>query len=135
MAVQQLSKGSSAGVNLGQSASDLVGFYGLTTPIAQPAAVTTVDTTAITTVDTTAVTTVDTTTITVVTAASTLTAVRTWAIAMNADQQLQAETINKLVADSAANATAINRLITDSAANATAVNTIIARLQALNLIA
>lgn len=140
----------------GDATSDTFGAYG-TTPITQPAAVTTVDTTTVTTVDTTtitvvdttAVTTVDTTTITVVTAGDTLTAVRTWAAAINADSQLQAETINKLVADSRANALAINRLITDSQlnaettnklvadsrANAVAVNTTIARLQALGLIA
>lgn len=37
MAVKQLSDGSPSGVNLGQSAADLVGFYGATA-VAQPAA-------------------------------------------------------------------------------------------------
>lgn len=36
MAVKQLSDGNVDGVCLGKSASDLVGFYGLATPIAQP---------------------------------------------------------------------------------------------------
>jgi hypothetical protein len=35
--VQQVSKGTEAGVVVGQSTSDLVGFYGVT-PVAQPAA-------------------------------------------------------------------------------------------------
>lgn len=35
MAVKQLSDGGSAGVSLGQSSTDLVGFYGAT-PIARP---------------------------------------------------------------------------------------------------
>lgn len=33
MAVEQLSKGNDDGTNMGQSASDKIGFYGLTTPI------------------------------------------------------------------------------------------------------
>lgn len=48
MAIKQLSDGNPSGTNLGQSATDLVGFYGLTTPIAQPA-VTAVGTTTATT--------------------------------------------------------------------------------------
>lgn len=35
MAVKQLSDGGSDGVSLGQSATDKIGFYGLTTPIAK----------------------------------------------------------------------------------------------------
>lgn len=35
---QQLSKGTPDGVCLGQSAADKLGFYGLATPIVQPAA-------------------------------------------------------------------------------------------------
>ncbi len=41
MAVKQLSDGGADGVRLGQSSSDLVGFYGAT-PVARGAAVTTV---------------------------------------------------------------------------------------------
>jgi hypothetical protein len=37
MAVKQLSDGRPEGVNLGNATTDLVGFYGLTTPIVQPA--------------------------------------------------------------------------------------------------
>lgn len=36
MAVVQLSRGNSDGTNLGQSTTDKIGFYGLTTPIVQP---------------------------------------------------------------------------------------------------
>lgn len=36
MAVKQLSDGRSDGANLGQSTTDKIGFYGLTTPIVQP---------------------------------------------------------------------------------------------------
>lgn len=36
MAVVQLSRGNSDGINLGQSTTDKIGFYGLTTPIVQP---------------------------------------------------------------------------------------------------
>lgn len=36
MAVRQLSHGNSDGTNLGQSTTDKIGFYGLTTPIVQP---------------------------------------------------------------------------------------------------
>ena len=36
MAIQQLHNGSPDGALLGQATTDLVGFYGLTTPIAQP---------------------------------------------------------------------------------------------------
>lgn len=54
MAAQQLSKGSGEGVKLGQSATDLVGFYGAT-PIVRPSATaqSAVATTAITTLATT----------------------------------------------------------------------------------
>jgi hypothetical protein len=37
MALKELSSGNSDGTRLGQSASDKLGFYGLTTPIVQPA--------------------------------------------------------------------------------------------------
>jgi hypothetical protein len=36
MAVDQLTKGNDDGTNFGQSTSDKIGFYGLTTPIVQP---------------------------------------------------------------------------------------------------
>jgi hypothetical protein len=36
MVQQQLSDGNPDGVNMGQSTSDLIGFYGLSTNIAQP---------------------------------------------------------------------------------------------------
>jgi len=48
MAIKQLSDGGPDGVLLGQSSTDLVGFYGLTTPIVQPA-ITAVGTTTATT--------------------------------------------------------------------------------------
>ena len=48
MAVQQLSKGGTDGTNFGQSTTDKIGFYGLTTPIVQPA-ITAVGTTTATT--------------------------------------------------------------------------------------
>lgn len=35
-AVRQLSDGNSQGTVLGQSATDLIGFYGVTTPVARP---------------------------------------------------------------------------------------------------
>lgn len=37
MAVEDLTKGNDDGTNFGQSASDKIGFYGLTTPIVQDA--------------------------------------------------------------------------------------------------
>jgi hypothetical protein len=46
MAVKQLSDKDSAGTNLGQSSTDKIGFYGLATPIVQPA-VTAIGTTTI----------------------------------------------------------------------------------------
>ena len=54
MAVKELSDGNSEGTRLGQSSTDKIGFYGLATPIAQPATVTdaTDATTAITAVNT-----------------------------------------------------------------------------------
>lgn len=54
MAARQLSPGGTDGVNLGQSATDLVGFYGAT-PVVKPAATaqSAVATTAITTLATT----------------------------------------------------------------------------------
>ncbi len=36
MAVEHLTKLNDDGTNFGQSATDLIGFYGLTTPIVQP---------------------------------------------------------------------------------------------------
>lgn len=40
MAIKQLSDAGTSGTLLGQSASDKIGFYGLATPIAQPATIT-----------------------------------------------------------------------------------------------
>jgi hypothetical protein len=37
MAVEYLGSGNDDGVNLGRSTTDKIGFYGLTTPIVQPA--------------------------------------------------------------------------------------------------
>jgi len=37
MAVEYVGSGNDDGVNIGRSATDKVGFYGLTTPIVQPA--------------------------------------------------------------------------------------------------
>ncbi len=48
MAVEFLGIGEDDGVNFGRSATDLIGFYGLTTPIARPA-ITAVGTTTATT--------------------------------------------------------------------------------------
>jgi hypothetical protein len=54
MTIKQLSDGNPSGTLLGQSATDKIGFYGLTTPIVRPATVAdaTDATTAITTVNT-----------------------------------------------------------------------------------
>lgn len=49
MAVRQLADGNDLGTCLGQSITDLIGFYGLTTPIAQPAITGIATTTATTT--------------------------------------------------------------------------------------
>lgn len=49
--VQQLSDGNGTGVNLGQSTTDKIGFYGLTTPIVQP----TMTATAVTAIGTTTI--------------------------------------------------------------------------------
>jgi len=46
MAVKQLSDGGPDGTRLGQSTSDKIGFYGLATPIVQPATVATASDTA-----------------------------------------------------------------------------------------
>lgn len=43
--IKQLSDGNANGTILGQSASDLIGFYGLTTGVAQSALITSVTTT------------------------------------------------------------------------------------------
>lgn len=48
MAIKQLSDGGTEGTLLGQSSTDLVGFFGLTTPIARPT-ITAVGTTVATT--------------------------------------------------------------------------------------
>lgn len=48
MAIKQLSDGNPTGTNLGQSTTDKIGFYGLTTPIVQPS-ITAVGTTTATT--------------------------------------------------------------------------------------
>ncbi len=39
MAARQLSDGNDTGTVLGQSASDKIGFYGLATPVVQPATI------------------------------------------------------------------------------------------------
>lgn len=49
MAVKQLSDGNVDGVCLGKSTTDLVGFYGLATPIAQPSMTATAVTAIVTT--------------------------------------------------------------------------------------
>jgi hypothetical protein len=49
--VQQLSDGNGTGVNLGQSTTDKIGFYGLATPIVQP----TMTATAVTAIGTTTI--------------------------------------------------------------------------------
>ena len=49
MAVEHISKGNDDGTTFGQDTADLISFYGVT-PVDQPAAVTTVDTTTITAV-------------------------------------------------------------------------------------
>lgn len=48
MAVEYVNKGGPDGANFGQSTTDKIGFYGLTTPIVQPA-ITAVGTTTATT--------------------------------------------------------------------------------------
>ena len=114
MSIRHLSDKGPDGWLLGQSSTDKGGFFGLTTPIVRPSAITTVDTTTITTVDTTTLTPVQ-----VMTATTTHLIVAVNLLIV--DSQLQAETINKLVADA--------RL------SSLAVNTGISRLQALGLIA
>lgn len=44
--VKELTDGSTGGTRLGQSSTDKIGFYGLATPIARPAAVTSANATA-----------------------------------------------------------------------------------------
>jgi hypothetical protein len=83
MSIKQLSDGGSEGTLLGQNASDLVGFYGLSTPIAQPATITTVDTTTITAVQV---------------ATATTTHLIAAANSLITDSQAQAATINTLIA-------------------------------------
>lgn len=114
MAVMYIGYGNDDGTNFGASTTQKIGFYGLATPIVQPATISTVDTTAITTVDTTTIT-----------AVQVMTATTTHLIAA----------ANSLITDMRLHALAINRIIADGALSATAVNTVIGRLQALNLIA
>lgn len=45
MAVAYLGAGEDDGTNFGRSSTDKIGFYGLTTPIVRPAAITTLATT------------------------------------------------------------------------------------------
>lgn len=56
MAIKQLSDSNPSGTLLGQSATDLVGFYGLTTPIAQPVVTAPNTATATTTINELAIT-------------------------------------------------------------------------------
>jgi len=56
MAIKQLSDGNPSGVLLGQSTTDKVGFYGLTTPIVQPAITAVATATATTTLNETRIT-------------------------------------------------------------------------------
>ena len=49
MAVEELTKGNDDGTRIGQSSSEKLGFYGLTTPIVQPTGGVAVTTTAATT--------------------------------------------------------------------------------------
>lgn len=51
MAVRQLSDGRSDGTNFGRSITDLIGFYGLTTPIVQPSITAIATTTSTTTLN------------------------------------------------------------------------------------
>lgn len=51
MAIKQLSDGGSSGANFGQSTTDKIGFYGLTTPIAQQTVTSVTTTTATTTLN------------------------------------------------------------------------------------
>lgn len=85
MALKELSDGGPDGTRLGQSSTDKLGFYGLATPIVQPAA------TAQSAVPTTAVTTL----------AETPTATDI------------AVAVNSLIARQAASVTLVNRLRTD----------------------
>lgn len=103
MGIRYLGDGGPDGTCMGRSATDKNGFYG-TTPITQPTAVTTVDTTTVTTVDTTTITAVQV-------ATATTTHLITACNRLITDSQLQAETINKLVADSRAQAVAVNSII------------------------
>ncbi|MGI9489087.1 MAG: hypothetical protein ACR2RF_25020 [Geminicoccaceae bacterium] len=51
MAIKQLSDGNPSGALLGQSSTDLIGFYGLTTPIARPSITAVATATATTTLN------------------------------------------------------------------------------------
>lgn len=51
MAVEYVGSGNDDGVNIGRSATDKVGFYGLTTPIVQPAITAVATVTATTTIN------------------------------------------------------------------------------------
>ena len=81
MTIEYIGRDKSDGVVIGQSSGKL-SFYGMTTPVTQPATITTVDTTTITAVQ------VATGTITHVIAACN---------SLITDSQLQAEAINSLI--------------------------------------
>jgi hypothetical protein len=95
MTIRQLSDGNDDGTVLGQSATDLIGFYGIDTPVAQLAVVTTVDSTTITTCDTTV-------------ASTGLTAEATLVLMIEA----HALAINRTIADVRSLAKAMNQIIT-----------------------
>lgn len=95
MAIIQLSDGNDDGTVLGRSSTDLIGFYGITTPVARLAIVTTVDSTTITTVDTTV-------------ASTGLTAEATLVLMIEA----HALAINRVIADVRSLAKATNQIIT-----------------------
>lgn len=59
MAIKQLSDGGPDGTLLGQDYADKIGFFGLTTPIAQPALTVVATTTASTTLNQTRITRVE----------------------------------------------------------------------------
>ena len=95
MGIRHLSDGNDDGTVLGQSSTDKIGFYGITTPVAQLAIVTTVDSTTITTVDTTV-------------ASTGLTAEATLVLMIEA----HALAINRVIADTRSLAKAVNQIVT-----------------------
>lgn len=144
---KELSNANSNGTSVGQSATDKVGFYGVT-PIAQRSgsAQGAVATTAITPVATTAITPVTTTAITAVaTTASTSTSPYGFS-STQADALVAAvnsiitrlgltyAAANSLITQGAANVTAVNSLITQGASGVTISNELRAALVALGLI-